>query len=102
MKILILASAISCLKSQLDKASAYCSNRLILEYNLLREKRIEAVEEEHKAKAKQLEKYRKAKQTLANLYQTIDAGITARRRLKVAAIEAKLEAIDEAVDTLNY
>lgn len=102
MKILILASAISSLKAYLDKAAAYCSNRLILEYNLLREKRQSAVEQEHEAKAKCLSKYREAKATLASLHSKAEAGIVARRKLKVSAIEAKLEAIDEAVDTLNY
>lgn len=102
MKILILASAVSTLKTYLDKAAAYCSNRLILEYNLLRDKRQVAVEQEHEAKAKCLSKYREAKASLASLHSKAEAGIVARRKLKVSAIEAKLEAIDEAVDTLNY
>lgn len=102
MTILFLASAISSIKECVDKLAARCSNRLVLEYNLLRDKRQAVIEQEHKSKAKWLKEYHEAKEALASLHNKVEAGIVARRRLKVAAIEAKLEAIDEAVDTLNY
>lgn len=101
MRILIIASAVSKLRTFVDTLAADCSKRLITEYNLLREKQSQAFEEEQAANKKLQARYSEAKAALARVFETARKLNAKKRQLKVGSIEDKLEAIDEVVDTLN-